>query len=313
MKPGENLSSPQTLIQSTHKYDGNMRSLSGLRLSSLTLTKWFNLFRVWDWVGVYFYFPSVPACILRLDWNSYMQIRRGADKSLAQLSFRCRRTESIVSLERGACSCAELQVFSCYRGWKETCKATRGISTTSRRELTLRIFSLQDKTRKEIHVILIETLREHAPSYATVKNWAAQFKPGDFFTCVAPRPGRTKIVTTPEIIDQIQELILEDRRFSAKWIAEILRTSCERVGSIINEGLDMRKLFANLVQTCLNTDKKRQRCQSYEQIWNFFGAIQMISCRARLVTMDETLLYHYEPETKQQSTEWQRSDSPWPK
>jgi len=25
--------------------------------------------------------------------------------------------------------------------------------------------------------------------------------------------------------------------------------------------------------------------------WNFFGAIQMISCRARLVTMDETWLY----------------------
>ena len=44
------------------------------------------------------------------------RIRGGADKSLARLNSRCRRTESIVSLERGACSCAELQVFSCYRG-----------------------------------------------------------------------------------------------------------------------------------------------------------------------------------------------------
>jgi len=35
-------------------------------------------------------------------------------------------------------------------------------------------------------------------------------------------------------------------------------------------------------------------------IWVFFGAIQMISFRARLVTMDETWLYHYYPETKQQ-------------
>ena len=40
----------------------------------------------------------------------------------------CRRKESIVSLERGVCSCAELQVFSCYRGWKEACQATRAIS-----------------------------------------------------------------------------------------------------------------------------------------------------------------------------------------
>jgi len=44
---------------------------------------------------------------------------------------------------------------------------------------------------------------EHAPSYATIKNWVAQFKRGDFTTCVVPRPGPPKTVTTPEIIDQI--------------------------------------------------------------------------------------------------------------
>jgi len=69
---------------------------------------------------------------------------------------------------------------------------------------------LQDKALKEIRVILIETLGEHAPLYATIKNWVAQFKCGDFSTCVAPCPGRPKTVTTPEIIDQIHELILED-------------------------------------------------------------------------------------------------------
>ena len=49
----------------------------------------------------------------------------------------------------------------------------------------------------------METLGEHAPSYATVKHWVAQFKSGDFSTCDAPRPGRPKTVTTPEIIDAI--------------------------------------------------------------------------------------------------------------
>jgi len=39
----------------------------------------------------------------------------------------------------------------------------------------------------------------------------------------------------------------------------------------------------------------------------------MISCRARLVTMDETWLYHYDPETKQQSMEWRHNGSPRPK
>jgi len=67
----------------------------------------------------------------------------------------------------------------------------------------------------------------------------AQFKPGDFSTCDAPRPGRPKTVTTPEIIDQFHQLILKDHRISAKSIVEQMGISCERVGSIIHEDLDM--------------------------------------------------------------------------
>jgi len=107
----------------------------------------------------------------------------------------------------------------------------------------------------------------------------AQFKRDEFSTCDAPRPGLPKTVTTPEIIDQIHELILEDRRISAKSIAKQVGISRERVGSIFHEDLDMWKLSAKWVLKCLKADQKRQRCQTSEQIWNFFGAIQMISCR----------------------------------
>jgi len=48
-------------------------------------------------------------------------------------------------------------------------------------------------------------------------------------------------------MDQIHELILEDRRISAKSIAEKLGISRKRVGSIIPEDLDMRKLSAKWV------------------------------------------------------------------
>ena len=56
----------------------------------------------------------------------------------------------------------------------------------------IKIFFLQGNAQKEIHAILTETLGEHAPSYATVKNWVAQFKRGDFSTCDAPRPDDPK-------------------------------------------------------------------------------------------------------------------------
>ena len=144
------------------------------------------------------------------------------------------------------------------------------ISTTSRRELSSSLFFLQGKVPKETHAILKETLGEHALSYATIKNWVAQFKRGDFSTCGAPCPGWPKIVTTPEIIDQIHKLILEDRQILAKSIAEQLGISCERVGSIILEDLDVWKLSVKWVLKCLNADQKCQRCQSSEQILEFF-------------------------------------------
>ena len=134
-------------------------------------------------------------------------------------------------------------------------------------------------TPKEIHAILSETLGEHAPSYTTVKNLVAQFKRGDFSTHDAPRPGRPTTVTTPKITDQVHELILEDRRISSKSIAEQLGSSRERVGSIIYEDLNMRKLSAKWIPQFLNVDQKRQLCHSSEQILDFFDTIQMISCR----------------------------------
>ena len=77
-------------------------------------------------------------------------------------------------------------------------------------------------------------------------------------------------MTTPEIIDRIHELILADRRISAKTIAEKLGISLEWVVSIIHEDLDMRKLSAKWVPKCLNADQRRQRCQSSEQLLEFF-------------------------------------------
>ena len=91
---------------------------------------------------------------------------------------------------------------------------------------------------------MIETLGEHAPFYATVKNWVTQIKLVDFSTFVGPRTGRPKTINTPEIIDQIHELIWEDRRILSKSIPEHLEISRERVGSIIHEDLKMRKFSA---------------------------------------------------------------------
>ena len=56
----------------------------------------------------------VQSCVLMEMVMNHLR-RGGADKYLARPNSRCHMTESFVT-ERGACSCAELQVFSCYKG-----------------------------------------------------------------------------------------------------------------------------------------------------------------------------------------------------
>ena len=143
----------------------------------------------------------------------------------------------------------------------------------------INILFLQGKTQGNSRHSERNVLAEHVASYATVNNRVAQFKHGDFSTCDIPRPRRNKTVTTTEIIDQIQELILEYRRISAKSTAELLGISHERVGSMTHEDLYMRKMSVIWVPKCLNADKNFNGASLLNNFGNFFGTIHMISCR----------------------------------
>lgn len=68
-------------------------------------------------------------------------------------------------------------------------------------------------------------------------------------------PGRPVEVTTPEIIEKIHHIVMEDRRIKMHDIAEIVGISVDRVHNILHEKLGMKKLCARL----LTIDQKRTR------------------------------------------------------
>jgi len=96
-------------------------------------------------------------------------------------------------------------------------------------------FFLQGKAPKEIHAILTETLRENAPSYATVKNCVDQFKRCDFFTCV---PGRLKTVTTSEIIDA--EVIAAAKTWLDGQLSEFFFSGLRNLGQRAKKCTELR-------------------------------------------------------------------------
>jgi len=200
-----------------------------------------------------------------------------------------RDADNIVSLEKGPVYMPNCKSFLVTEAERKHVRRRARFQQHRDASCKVFFFFLQGKALKEIYPILTAALGEHA-----------QFKRVDFSTCNTPRPGRPKTVSTREIIDQIHKLLLEDHRISAKSKDEQLSISREGVGPSIHEDLDMRKLSAKWVPKCLNADQKRQRCLSSEQLLEFFrhGSNKFLS---RLVTMDETWLYNYDPETKQQS------------
>jgi hypothetical protein len=69
-------------------------------------------------------------------------------------------------------------------------------------------------------------------------------------------PGKLLVVTVPENVDAVHSTILTDQTISAKRIPETLEISRERVGFIIHNMMDMKKLSAKLVPKCLKEDQK---------------------------------------------------------
>lgn len=165
---------------------------------------------------------------------------------------------------------------------------------------------------KNIYDELKNVLGECALSYATVKNWVAEFKRGRICVQDEARPGRPKSVTTPEMVVKVHDMVLSDRRLKLSEIADTTGISKERIHHILSEELNMKKLSARWVPRMLTHDQKRIRVQNSKECLERFQSNKADFLR-RYVTTDETWVHHYTPESKIQSKQWTQSGFPAPK
>ncbi|XP_014485934.1 PREDICTED: uncharacterized protein LOC106750247, partial [Dinoponera quadriceps] len=102
------------------------------------------------------------------------------------------------------------------------------------------------------------------------------------------------------------------RRLKVREIAEAVGISKDRVGHILHEILVMKKLSARWVPRLLTPDNKRNRETTSEQCLTLFKRNPKEFLR-RFVTVDETWIHWYTPETKEQSKQWTSPDERAPK
>ncbi|GBP17715.1 Histone-lysine N-methyltransferase SETMAR [Eumeta japonica] len=86
-------------------------------------------------------------------------------------------------------------------------------------------------------------------------------------------------------------------------IAEELQISKERVGEIIHEHMNMRKISARWVPKVLTPFDKQRRLQTSKDFLELVGDNTDEICD-RIVTVDETWVRQYDPESKQESMQW---------
>lgn len=153
---------------------------------------------------------------------------------------------------------------------------------------------------------------DSCPSEATVKRWIAEFKRGRTDTNDAERSGRPNSAVVPENIQKVHKMILSDRKLKLCEIAEASKISEGSVSTILHEHLGMRKLNAKWVPRVLTVDQKQQRIDDSERCLELFRRNKNDFLR-RYVTMDETWIHHYTPESKRQSSEWTGPDENRPK
>jgi hypothetical protein len=99
-------------------------------------------------------------------------------------------------------------------------------------------------------------------------------------------------------MDVVHSMILDDQKISDKNKAETLVIFRESVGYIIHEILDMRKLSVKWVPKCLSAVRSVMSA-CFKVILDQFRR-NPVEFFNRLVTMDETWIHLYDPETKEQ-------------
>jgi len=105
-----------------------------------------------------------------------------------------------------------------------------------------------------------------------------------------------KTAFTEDNVTKIHDLVLADRRLKIREIAETYMSK-DRVGHILHEILSMRRLSARWVPRFLIPDNKRIRETTSEQCLTLFKRNPKEFLR-RFVTVDETWIHWYTPETK---------------
>lgn len=144
---------------------------------------------------------------------------------------------------------------------------------------------------------------EEAPSRTTVFAWFAEFRRGRRSLEDEERCGRPVSATTEENVVAVRTMVEDDARVTVAQLVEETGISSGAIRQILHEKLGLSKISARWVPHQLTADQKKARvtwCRS--MLARFDGGRS--NSTWEIISGDESWVYSFDPETKQQSAQW---------
>jgi len=135
-----------------------------------------------------------------------------------------------------------------------------------------------------------------------VFDWFRQFKEGRTSFESDPCSGQPSTSRNEEMIAKVRTVVLNNRRLTVREIVDGCGISVGSCDAILTDDLHMKRVCAKFV-LCLLTDDQREQRQTIA-LDLFERSCEDLQFLTNIVTDDESWVYGYDPETKQQSSQW---------
>ncbi|UYV74787.1 hypothetical protein LAZ67_12000976 [Cordylochernes scorpioides] len=146
---------------------------------------------------------------------------------------------------------------------------------------------------------------------SNVYRWYKMFSEGREDVNDEERAGRPSTSTTDGKNNEVEKMILANRRITVREVAEDLNISIGSCHSIFINDLGMRRVAAKFVPKLLNCDQKQHRMNIANEMLD--SVRDDPNLLQRVITVDEAWVYGYDVETKAQSSQWKLPHEPRPK
>ena len=142
-----------------------------------------------------------------------------------------------------------------------------------------------------------------ALKYTTITKWMRRFKEGRTDFKDEPRPGRPLLAVWERDIEVVKTAIEEDARHSVEEIGDLYGINSSAVFYILKEVLKLKKVCARWIPHLLTNEQKGGRVEKASQLLARYKNADFRRLH-EIVTGDETWLYFFEPDCKENNKVW---------